>query len=114
MSISPVLGPAFARGWTKLPDELKVNILIRIVLPADDPIELQNQKSEYRKRLKPYLQMAPDIANLATQIYYNANTFSVSTSRRYYGTTSGALTVAFPVPLSIIKCAVWSSRTGKS
>ncbi|KAF1937816.1 hypothetical protein EJ02DRAFT_469392 [Clathrospora elynae] len=66
--------PGFAAGWLKLPAELKLAIL-RHNLIYGGPIWPSNVNNVIRRDLLPYLHMTPDIAELASTVFYGANVF---------------------------------------
>lgn len=76
LKVSPA-GPAtpgFARGWLKLPTELKLQIL-RHNLTCPSAIWPSNINTVTRRELFPYLRMTPDIATLAKYVFYQENRF---------------------------------------
>jgi hypothetical protein len=70
-------GPAtagFAKGWLKLPNELKLAILrYNILLPTS--LWPANINTVIRRELLPYLRMTSDIAELAQAVFYQENRF---------------------------------------
>ncbi|KAF2033349.1 hypothetical protein EK21DRAFT_109145 [Setomelanomma holmii] len=90
-SLLPQLTPAFALGWSKLPIELKTQILRhRLVSPIGISSSLTwkyitNTMPTTRHvtlagRLRRHLAMGNDIASLAREVYYKHNTFIIRTS----------------------------------
>jgi len=78
LTISPA-GPAtpgFARGWSKLPTELKLEIL-RYSLLYPSPLWPANINTVIRRELFPYLRMTPDIAEMAKAVFYQENNFTM-------------------------------------
>ena len=76
LTISPA-GPAtpgFAKGWSKLPTELKLEIL-RYNLLYPSPLWPANINTVIRRELFPYLRMTPDIAEVAKSVFYQENKF---------------------------------------
>ena len=71
--------PGFARGWLKLPVELKLAIL-RHNLTFSVTIWPSNVNAVIRNHLLPYLQMTPDIADIAKAVFYRENQFIVQFS----------------------------------
>ncbi|KAF1834806.1 hypothetical protein BDW02DRAFT_597930 [Decorospora gaudefroyi] len=66
--------PGFARGWAKLPNELKLAILrCNLVFPAS--IWPANVNTVIRTELLPYLRMTPDIAEIARTVFFQENRF---------------------------------------
>ena len=84
LKIAPagLVAPGFARGWLKLPVELKLAIL-RCNLTFSVAIWPSNVNAVVRSHLLPYLRMTPDIASLAKAVFYQENQFIMqfSTSR---------------------------------
>jgi hypothetical protein len=83
MQIEPAeqLGPAFARGWRKLPDELRLEVLVDNLVSAD-PIRRTADGFTMRQTLYNYLAMGPEIARLAHDTFYRENSFEFRPSRR--------------------------------
>jgi hypothetical protein len=81
------LGPAFAKGWSKLPAELKLLIIERNVstLGKFRPINryasvFETSRCFDRSNLEVlyhHLRMTPEIAALAKQVFYNSNGFNL-------------------------------------
>jgi hypothetical protein len=98
LTISPA-GPAtpgFARGWLKLPTELKLQILRHnLLLPS--PLWPSNINTVTRRELLPYLRMTPDIAEIAKSVFYQENRFIMQFSS---STPNSWSTLARP-PMSI-------------
>lgn len=81
MTISPTdrLGPGFARGWNKLPDELKIAILEENLVQEDNYVHWQLfQGPVVCRTLLQHLAMGPDISRLAHEIFYKKNAFLVT------------------------------------
>jgi hypothetical protein len=76
---SGCLGPDFARGWQKLSDELKVNIL-RFNLIIDSYVEYGDTATftEAHCLLYKHLAMGPEIASLSREIFYKENIFRLT------------------------------------
>lgn len=98
LEIRPVqdLGPKFVKGWKSLPTELKCTILAW-GLTEDEPIpvpyawdRMERHDFDYRySMLMEHLHMTPEIASLATRIFYESNTFELCvTMRRGYTSSS--------------------------
>jgi hypothetical protein len=70
-------GPAtarFAKGWLKLPNELKLAILrYNLLLPTS--LWPANINTVIRRELLPYLRTTSDIAELAQAVFYRENRF---------------------------------------
>ncbi|KAH6633788.1 hypothetical protein C7974DRAFT_412758 [Boeremia exigua] len=77
-SMAP-LGPAFAKGWSKLPSELKVEILAHNLVI--DPERGVSSFSDVRETFLEHLQMTPEIAELAKHVFYKMNVFNVAQIR---------------------------------
>ncbi|KAF1958169.1 hypothetical protein CC80DRAFT_546405 [Byssothecium circinans] len=75
--------PAFARGWNKLPEELKVKILSYLIIPLNEPIDYDNayRLQHFNPRggvdLWRYLRMTPEIKILALELFYGHNSFTI-------------------------------------
>jgi hypothetical protein len=82
------LGPAFAKGWSKLLAELKLLIIEKNVstLGKLRPLNRYARVFETRRHfdrsnlevLYHHLRMTPEIAALAKQVFYNSNGFNLS------------------------------------
>ncbi|KAF2875697.1 hypothetical protein BDV95DRAFT_603106 [Massariosphaeria phaeospora] len=66
------LGPEFTKGWSKLPDELKV-----LVLSFNLVFRQRIYQYSLPNAFLPYLRITPEIARLAKQVYYSDNIFRV-------------------------------------
>jgi hypothetical protein len=94
------LGRAFARGWNKLPDKLKVEILIHnLVQPM--PIKM-NEYSGYITNGRHLVEnlwhhsfTTPEIDDLSVETLYNKNTFSLILPTSHYKKTAALI---YPVP----------------
>jgi hypothetical protein len=77
------LGPAFAEGWDKLPDELKVRVL-SCNLVAEDTISSEDTETDADTErvinFHHHLWTTPEIASLSREIYYTKNTFLLQAS----------------------------------
>jgi hypothetical protein len=77
------LGPAFAEGWNKLPDELEVRVL-SCNLVAEEPISFEDTETdadtEHVTNFNHHLRTTPEIASLSREIYYTKNTFFIQAS----------------------------------
>lgn len=68
------LSPGFARGWSKLPTELKLAILRHVVMYSAE-IWPTNVNAAIRNTLFHCLQMTPEIGRLARGVFFAENTF---------------------------------------
>ncbi|KAF1353051.1 hypothetical protein EJ07DRAFT_158867 [Lizonia empirigonia] len=68
------LSPGFARGWSKLPTELKLVVLRHVVVHSAE-IWQTNVNAAIRDTLFPCLQMTPEIGRLARGVFFAENTF---------------------------------------
>jgi len=98
--LSPLLEPrpVFARGWKKLPDELKVQILTfnlgaPVSISANDfnfwgfdfpkSISFDNVCAcDYVDNLERCLRITPEIADLSREIFWGVNTFEIHIKHR--------------------------------
>jgi len=89
LNIIPVgpVAPGFARGWLKLPVELKLAIL-RYNLTFSVAIWPSNVNAVIRNHLLPYLRMTPEIASLAKAVFYQENQFIVQFSSSMPGSNT--------------------------
>ncbi|KAF3036256.1 hypothetical protein E8E11_002599 [Didymella keratinophila] len=71
-----VLSAGFARGWCRLPVELKLDILRHGVI-RHSTIWPANANRAMHDSLFSYLQMTPEIAALARQLYFAENSFVI-------------------------------------
>lgn len=74
------LGQDFVRGWNKLPEKLKLNVL-RFNLVHHDPIEHYNAFHGDHRSVTSYgshLRSTPELAALSRIVYYSLNTFNLS------------------------------------
>lgn len=69
------LGEDFARGWDKLPAEIKVHILSFNLVSDENITEKQHKKM--LPTLLHHLRCTPEIAGLAEEIYYGMNAFEL-------------------------------------
>ncbi|KAF2635721.1 hypothetical protein P280DRAFT_534702 [Massarina eburnea CBS 473.64] len=67
---------AFAKGWGRLPDELKLKVVSYIVPAQTYPINKAMHDFRYLCDVQPYVGLTPEITNLALETYYSANTFA--------------------------------------
>jgi hypothetical protein len=95
------LTKAFADGWTKLPDELKVQILSNLIPSSNflfrDPSYLK--KRVCWKELQHYSQMTPEIRCLATQIFYRSNMFRLTVLDWLTAGTTPVYLLRYPKPV---------------
>jgi hypothetical protein len=71
------LGPDFARGWRKLPEELRLKVQAHNLVSAD-PIRKAPDGFTMRQTLYDYRAMVPDIAPQAHDTFYRENSFQFS------------------------------------
>lgn len=98
LTISPA-GPAtsgFARGWSKLPTELELEIL-RYNLLFPSPIWPSDINTVTRRELLPYLRVTPDIAEMAKSVFYQENRFIM----QFSNSTAFANSILAKPPMSI-------------
>ncbi|KAF2824625.1 hypothetical protein CC86DRAFT_407792 [Ophiobolus disseminans] len=75
------LDHAFTNGWAKIPDELRLQI-IGETLTYPHPIDSRHSfPFTALPQLMHHLRIMPEVAALATQIFYTSNTFAVCSSR---------------------------------
>jgi hypothetical protein len=93
ITVTEVLGPEFLRGWNKLPDELKVEVLahnltfetglsraaFRSIRDNKDGLELET------RMLLDHCLMGPDIQALVNEVFYSKNRIYLQTKRHMYG-----------------------------
>ncbi|KAF2249522.1 hypothetical protein BU26DRAFT_319100 [Trematosphaeria pertusa] len=72
--ISTTLSPNFARGWSRLSDELKLRIL-SYNLVEDRPVGIMDRA--LGSIFMQHLRMTPEIATLSRDIFYKMNTFEL-------------------------------------
>lgn len=92
---SQPLDTSFATGWTKLPTELKVQIL-------SYNLAFRDTVDRYEKNVLPaldhHLRISPEIADLAKEIFYGQNTFRIP---RHHTRPSGR--DLFPIACELIR-----------
>ncbi|KAK1915972.1 hypothetical protein P3342_003787 [Pyrenophora teres f. teres] len=88
--------PGFARGWLKLPVELKLAIL-RCNLIFSVSIWPSNANAVIRNHLLPYLRMTPDIAEIAKLVFYQENRFIIQFSPSMPGCNTAVVKPPMPV-----------------
>ncbi|KAF2635720.1 hypothetical protein P280DRAFT_484386 [Massarina eburnea CBS 473.64] len=71
VSANVPLGSGFVKGWNKLPDELKLQILSSVVSFPTSPM---NFKSVELTKLEPFIFMTPEIRALSTELFYGKTT----------------------------------------
>jgi hypothetical protein len=93
ITVTEVLGPEFLRGWNRLPDELKVEVLahnltfetglsraaFRSIRDNKDGLELET------RMLLDHCLMGPDIQTLVNEVFYSKNRIYLQTERHMYG-----------------------------
>jgi hypothetical protein len=74
----------FARGWRKLPNELKLQVLVHNLITVDgfeyalaQHGDLENMHATLNATLTAHMCMGPEIAPLALQVYTEQNTFVI-------------------------------------
>jgi hypothetical protein len=84
-------GPAFAQGWYKLPDELKISVLEHNIRRGPSVTSLSFSRihptracSDYSEYLR-HLRMTPEISSLSKKIFYAQNIFLVDVPRTGIG-----------------------------
>ena len=77
------LGEDFARGWRKLPDELKIEILCYNLVSGNKTCVSSNMIKRpdlaLGKMLRHHLALGPELAALSQQVFYGKNTIEIST-----------------------------------
>jgi hypothetical protein len=77
ISPSCSLGPDFAKGWQKLPTELKMHVL-SFNLVLDTYVEYGTTLPAVQQVLYAHLAMGPEIAGLSLSVFYKSNRFVFS------------------------------------
>jgi hypothetical protein len=97
------LTSGFARGWRKLPNELKLDVLRHnLVFPTS--IWPANINAVVKRELLPYLIMTPDIAEVAQAVFYRENQFIMQLSSSTSDSSSSSILAIPPVPMRSFIC----------
>ncbi|KAF2249524.1 hypothetical protein BU26DRAFT_565169 [Trematosphaeria pertusa] len=105
IDIVPPLTSGFVKGWHKLPDELKLQVLEHNVLVSGLIGGSAQPDQVKEKHLFPYLRMTPEIAALAKEIFYTKNAFAINRTSGFphspFGLDDGPCYLSYPKrPLS--------------
>jgi hypothetical protein len=97
------LGPSFVAGWYKLPPELKMEVLSHeLILDHElshyQDYELSRCQNYFISHMLPFLRISPETATLTQTVFYENNTFRLSSGIYITQEYKHFHTFAYPKP----------------